>query len=172
MKKITSVFLVGLLMLFSFVSCNKKNNTIVIYSCAEDYRNEYYLAEFNTPKAKIDLGNELNNYLSEAGYENLDGFLSDYKYAQSAIEVKTNNPGYTMAEMAMSDPEFKKIVSEWKGDINFQEWHNINYLTDEQKKVLIYFLSKGNGDTTLANNYLNAIGSELAYKEGKEIAEK
>lgn len=45
MKKITSVFLVGLLMLFSFVSCNKKNNTIVIYSCAEDYRNEYYLAE-------------------------------------------------------------------------------------------------------------------------------
>lgn len=133
---------------------------------------EYYLAEFNTPKAKIDLGNELNNYLSEAGYENLDGFLSDYKYAQSAIEVKTNNPGYTMAEMAMSDPEFKKIVSEWKGDINFQEWHNINYLTDEQKKVLIYFLSKGNGDTTLANNYLNAIGSELAYKEGKEIAEK
>ena len=45
MKKITSVFFVGLLMLFSFVSCSKKDNTIVIYSCAEDYRNEYYLAE-------------------------------------------------------------------------------------------------------------------------------
>ena len=45
MKKITFVFFVGLLMLFSFVSCSKKDNTIVIYSCAEDYRNEYYLAE-------------------------------------------------------------------------------------------------------------------------------
>ena len=57
MKKITFVFFVGLLMLFSFVSCSKKDNTIVIYSCAEDYRNEYYLAElqkqFNDRQAKL-----------------------------------------------------------------------------------------------------------------------
>lgn len=45
MKKITSIMLAGLLIVFSFVSCSKNDNTIVIYSCAEDYRNEYYLAE-------------------------------------------------------------------------------------------------------------------------------
>ena len=32
----------GLLMFFG---CSSKNDTIVIYSCAEDYRNEFYLAE-------------------------------------------------------------------------------------------------------------------------------
>ena len=45
MKKITSIMLAVLLIVFSFVSCSKDDNTIVIYSCAEDYRNEYYLAE-------------------------------------------------------------------------------------------------------------------------------
>ena len=45
MKKITSIMLAVLFVVFSFVSCSKKDNTIVIYSCAEDYRNEYYLSE-------------------------------------------------------------------------------------------------------------------------------
>jgi iron(III) transport system substrate-binding protein len=45
MKKITSILLTGLLMVLSFVSCSKDDNTIVIYSCTEDYKNEFYLAE-------------------------------------------------------------------------------------------------------------------------------
>lgn len=35
----------GLLVLLSLAGCAAKDDTIVIYSCAEDYRNEYYLAE-------------------------------------------------------------------------------------------------------------------------------
>lgn len=45
MKKITSILLAALLIVFSFVSCSKDDNTIVIYSCTEDYKNEFYLAE-------------------------------------------------------------------------------------------------------------------------------
>ena len=36
---------IGLLCSLMIVGCKNKDNTIVIYSCAEDYRNEYYLAE-------------------------------------------------------------------------------------------------------------------------------
>lgn len=35
----------GLVLAVSLIGCSKKGMDIVIYSCAEDYRNEYYLAE-------------------------------------------------------------------------------------------------------------------------------
>ena len=44
MKKITSFFL-GIFCFLFFISCEKKNETVVIYSCTEDYKNEFYLAE-------------------------------------------------------------------------------------------------------------------------------
>lgn len=37
--------LLGLVLAVSLIGCSKKGMDIVIYSCAEDYRNEYYLAE-------------------------------------------------------------------------------------------------------------------------------
>ena len=53
MKKITSILLAGLLIVFSFVSCSKDDNTIVIYSCTEDYKNEFYLAELQKKVPEI-----------------------------------------------------------------------------------------------------------------------
>ena len=46
MKNLKKAFLVfGIIFAFAIFGCSKNNNTIVIYSCGEDYRNEYYLAE-------------------------------------------------------------------------------------------------------------------------------
>lgn len=46
MKNLKKAFLVfGIIFSFAILGCSKNNNTIVIYSCGEDYRNEYYLAE-------------------------------------------------------------------------------------------------------------------------------
>ena len=44
MKKLKLV-LFSLVLLSTLFSCSKKGTDIVIYSCAEDYRNEFYLAE-------------------------------------------------------------------------------------------------------------------------------
>lgn len=44
MKKLKLVLL-SLVVLVALTSCGKKGTDIVIYSCAEDYRNEFYLAE-------------------------------------------------------------------------------------------------------------------------------
>ena len=46
MKNFKKAFLVfGIIFSLAILGCSKNNNTIVIYSCGEDYRNEYYLAE-------------------------------------------------------------------------------------------------------------------------------
>lgn len=44
MKKLKLVLL-SLVVLVALTSCGKKGTDIVIYSCAEDYRNEFYLSE-------------------------------------------------------------------------------------------------------------------------------
>ncbi|MBR2361368.1 MAG: extracellular solute-binding protein [Spirochaetaceae bacterium] len=45
MKNLKLMVLGLMVLTMSLVSCQKDNSTIVIYSCAEDYRNEFYLAE-------------------------------------------------------------------------------------------------------------------------------
>ena len=37
--------LLGLVLVVSLIGCSKKGTDIVIYSCTEDYKNEFYLAE-------------------------------------------------------------------------------------------------------------------------------
>ena len=46
MRKFTGKFICFILFLsVIFIGCSKNDETIIIYSCTEDYKNEFYLAE-------------------------------------------------------------------------------------------------------------------------------
>ena len=71
MNKFTSILLSVLFVVFSFFSCTKDNNTIVIYSCTEDYKNEYdlinelYLEVSIYAEFALNPSGSLNSYSTE-----------------------------------------------------------------------------------------------------------
>lgn len=138
------------------------------------YKNptEYFLAEFKKPNSVINLNAEIKNLLAQTDYKTLNDFVNAYDYAKSAKEVQNTDRGYQMEMLAKQDPNFKKIVSGYSGNIDFQEWHNVDYLSDDEKAVLKYYLATSNGDTRVASNYLESIGGRLAYREGEAIADR
>ena len=119
MKKITSIFLVGLLMLFSFVSCNKKNNTIVIYSCAEDYRNEYYLAELQKQFPDIN-------------------FVLDYQ-GSGAAAAKLKAEGLTtQGDILLSwDYTYLNMLTDYLADVSYFDFSIfVDDMNDSSKKYV------------------------------------
>ena len=119
MKKITSVFLVGLLMLFSFVSCNKKNNTIVIYSCAEDYRNEYYLAELQKKFPEVN-------------------FVLDYQGSGAAAAKLKAEGETTQGDILLSwDYTYLNMLTDYLADLSYFDYSIfVDDMNDSSKKYV------------------------------------
>ena len=119
MKKIASILLAGLLMVFSFVSCSKDDNTIVIYSCAEDYRNEYYLAELQKKFPEVN-------------------FVLDYQGSGAAAAKLKAEGETTQGDILLSwDYTYLNMLIDYLADLSYFDYSIfVDDMNDSSKKFV------------------------------------
>ena len=142
MKKITSIILAGLLIVFSFVSCSKDDNTIVIYSCTEDYKNEFYLAELQKKFPEIN-------------------FVLDYQ-GSGAAAAKLKAEGLdTQADILLSwEYTYFDMLTDYLADLSY--FDTSNYLEDMLTSSNKYLPECRNSGAIVIN-------TELLKEKGLEV---
>ncbi|WMJ22632.1 extracellular solute-binding protein [Paludicola sp. MB14-C6] len=187
MKKILSILLI-LTCILSFTACSgNKNNKVVIYSSAEDFRNEYILKRLKEQFPKYDIalqyqstGNNAAKLKSEgkstecdivlgleSGYMELlsDNFakLDSYDNAKYINEMKISSDKYAIWERYSGTIVINKKVLQEKG---LPVPKSYNDLLDPKYKDLIAMpnpKASGTGYIFL-KSIVNAMGEEKAFQ--------
>lgn len=177
-----------------FLSCSSKKNSIVIYSCGEDYRNEYYLAELKKQFPEINFVLDYQGSgaaaaklkaegLSTQGdillswdytyFDMLTDYLADMSYFDYSIFVdnmKVNSTHYV--------PEYKNsgaviINTELIKDKGLTEPTSYQDLIKPEYKGLLSMPNPKNSGTgyMFLKNLVNTWGEEKAFEYFDKFAE-
>ena len=111
MKKLTKIFTaLVFFILFAFTGCSKADESIIIYSCTEDYKNEFYLAELQKKFPEIN-------------------FVLDYQ-GSGAAAAKLKAEGLdTQADILLSwEYTYFDMLTDYLADLSY--FDTSNYLED------------------------------------------
>lgn len=110
---------IGLLCSLMILGCKNKDNTIVVYSCAEDYRNEYYLAELQKQFPDIN-------------------FVLDYQ-GSGAAAAKLKAEGLTtQGDILLSwDYTYLNMLTDYLADVSYFDFSIfVDDMNDSSKKYV------------------------------------